>query len=64
MGISAAGIGSNLDVDGIVSQLMAVERQPLTLLAKTRSRLQGEAVRIRDAERRIGILPDGDERNR
>ena len=30
MAISAAGVGSNLDVDGIVSQLMAVEKQPLT----------------------------------
>jgi len=28
--ISAAGIGSGLDVDSIVNQLMAVERQPLT----------------------------------
>jgi flagellar hook-associated protein 2 len=32
MPIQAPGIGSNLDVNGIVSQLMAVERQPLTLL--------------------------------
>lgn len=30
--ISSAGIGSNLDVNGIVSQLMAVERQPVTNL--------------------------------
>lgn len=30
--ISSAGIGSNLDVNGIVSQLMAIERQPLTAL--------------------------------
>lgn len=34
MAISAAGIGSNLDVDGIVKQLMAVEQQPLKLMAK------------------------------
>lgn len=32
MPIQAPGIGSNLDVNGIVSQLMAAERQPLTLL--------------------------------
>lgn len=32
MAISAAGVGSNLDVNGIVSQLMSIERQPLTLL--------------------------------
>jgi len=32
--ISAPGIGSGLDVNGIVSQLMASERQPLNALAK------------------------------
>lgn len=32
MGISAPGLGSSLDVNGIVSQLMAVERRPITLL--------------------------------
>jgi flagellar hook-associated protein 2 len=32
--ISAPGIGSGLDVNGIVSQLMAAERQPLTTLNK------------------------------
>lgn len=30
--ISSAGIGSGLDVNGIVTQLMAVEKQPLTAL--------------------------------
>ena len=30
--ISSAGIGSGLDVKGIISSLMAVESQPLTLL--------------------------------
>ncbi len=35
MAISAAGVGSGLDVGNIISQLMAVERQPLT-------RLQGQ----------------------
>ncbi|MDB5918691.1 MAG: flagellar hook protein FliD [Massilia sp.] len=33
MGLSSAGIGANLDVDGIVTKLMSVERQPLTKLA-------------------------------
>lgn len=32
MAISAAGIGSGLDVNGIVSQLMAAEQRPLDLL--------------------------------
>lgn len=42
MSISAPGIGSNLDVNSIVSQLMAVERQPLTLLAKRESDFQAK----------------------
>jgi flagellar hook-associated protein 2 len=31
-GLSASGIGSGLDIDGIVRQLMEIERQPLTKL--------------------------------
>ncbi|ARO88039.1 flagellar hook protein FliD [Nitrosospira lacus] len=42
MGISAPGVGSNLDVNGIVSQLMAVERQPLALLAKREADYQAK----------------------
>ncbi len=34
MGLSSSGIGSNLNVSNIVSQLMTVERQPLTALNK------------------------------
>ena len=33
-GITATGIGSNLDVSGLVSKLMEVEQQPLTALNK------------------------------
>ncbi|MFA7281966.1 MAG: flagellar cap protein FliD N-terminal domain-containing protein, partial [Sterolibacterium sp.] len=32
MAITASGIGSNLDVNGIVSQLMAIEQQPVKKL--------------------------------
>lgn len=32
MGLTSAGIGSNLPIDSIISQLMAVEQQPLTSL--------------------------------
>jgi flagellar hook-associated protein 2 len=32
MGLSSAGIGSNLPIDSIISQLMTVEQQPLTSL--------------------------------
>lgn len=42
MGLSSAGIGSNLDVDGIVSKLMSVERQPLTKLARREASYQAK----------------------
>lgn len=42
MGLSSAGIGSNLDVEGIVSKLMSVERAPLTKLAKQEASYQAK----------------------
>ena len=41
-GISAAGIGSGLDVNSIVSQLMAIERQPLQRLQFKQSQLEAQ----------------------
>lgn len=46
MGISSSGIGSGLDVQGIVSQLMSIERQPLTLLQTAKSELQTQVSTI------------------
>lgn len=40
--ISSPGVGSNLDVKTIVSQLMAVEKQPLTALAKKEASFQAK----------------------
>jgi flagellar hook-associated protein 2 len=40
MAISAPGIGSNLDINSIVSQLMTVEQRPLTLLGAKEARFQ------------------------
>jgi len=40
--ISSAGIGSGLDVNSIVTKLMAVEQQPLTKLQQTGQGLQAE----------------------
>ena len=37
MPISSAGIGSGLDVNSIVSGLMAVERQPLAAVTKQKT---------------------------
>lgn len=40
--ISSPGIGSNLDVSGIVSKLMAVESQPLTVLQQKEASFQAK----------------------
>ncbi len=42
MALSAPGIGSSLDVNGIVGQLMAVERRPLSQLNAKEAGLQGK----------------------
>jgi flagellar hook-associated protein 2 len=42
MALSSAGIGSGLDVSGIVSQLMALEQRPLTILASKEARYQAQ----------------------
>jgi len=42
MAISAAGVGSGLDVGGIINQLMAVERQPLTRLQDQQKSFQSK----------------------
>ncbi len=34
MALSAPGVGSNLDINSIVSQLMSIEQQPLTKIAR------------------------------
>ncbi len=39
MPISSPGIGSGLDVNGIVDQLVALERRPITLLANAKTKL-------------------------
>jgi flagellar hook-associated protein 2 len=40
MAISSPGVGSNLDVNSIVSQLMSIEKQPLTRLDKKEAAYQ------------------------
>lgn len=42
MAITASGIGSGLDIDGLVSSLMAVEKRPLTLLAQKEASFQAQ----------------------
>lgn len=40
--ISSAGLGSGLDVNGIITQLMTVERQPLTALDRKEANFQAQ----------------------
>jgi len=42
MALSSPGVGSNLDVNGIVSKLMSVESQPLTQLTKKEATYQAK----------------------
>lgn len=42
MAISSPGIGSGLDVNGLVSQLMALEQRPFTLLATKEAKYQAQ----------------------
>jgi flagellar hook-associated protein 2 len=42
VGIQSTGIGANLDVNGLIAKLMAVEAQPLTTLAKKESSYQAK----------------------
>lgn len=42
MGLSSLGIGSNMDIESIVSKLMSVEQQPLTRMAKTETSYQAK----------------------
>ena len=40
--ISAPGVGSGLDVNGMVTKLMAVEQRPLTQLATQEAKFQAK----------------------
>lgn len=42
MAISAPGVGSGLDVNSIVSQLVAIEKQPLTQLQSKATTFQSQ----------------------
>ena len=44
--ISSPGVGSNLDVNGIIQQLMSVEQQPLVLLAQKEASFQAKLTAI------------------
>src|ERR1700709_196868 len=56
--LTSAGIGSGLDVKGIISSLMAVESQPLTLLQNTASTVQTEISAVGQIQSLTSTLSD------
>ena len=56
--ISSAGIGSGLDVKGIISSLMAVEAQPLTLLQNAATTVQTEISAVGQIQSLTSTLSD------
>ena len=58
MGISSAGIGSGLDVNSIVSQLVAIEKQPLQQLQTKASSLQTQLTTYGQIQSQISSFSD------
>ena len=58
--ISSAGIGSGLDVKGIISSLMGVESQPLQLLQNQASTVSTEISAVGQIQSEIEALVFGD----
>jgi flagellar hook-associated protein 2 len=56
--ISSAGIGSGLDVNSIVTQLMTVERQPLTRLQTTAATMQTQLSAFGQLKSLVSALQD------
>jgi flagellar hook-associated protein 2 len=58
MSISSTGIGSGLDVNAIVSQLVALERRPIFQLRSEASRLQTQVSAFGQLQSRLSALRD------
>jgi flagellar hook-associated protein 2 len=58
MAISSTGIGSGLDVNSIVSQLVALERRPIVQLRSEASRLQTQVSAFGQLQSRLSALRD------
>jgi flagellar hook-associated protein 2 len=56
--ISSAGVGSGLDVNSIVTQLMAVERQPLTRLQTTATTMKTQLSAFGQLQSLVSSLQD------
>ena len=56
--ISSTGIGSNLDVNSIVTQLVALEKQPLKLLAVKATNVQAQISAFGEIQSQFAALTD------
>ena len=56
--VSSAGIGSGLDVNSIVTQLMAIERQPLTALETKATKIQSTVSEYGKIKSAVSALRD------
>src|ERR1035437_5569353 len=56
--ISSVGIGSGLDVNSIVSQLVALEKQPLKILAVQATNVQAQISSFGDIQSQFATLTD------
>ncbi|MBK7325750.1 MAG: hypothetical protein IPI89_06350 [Propionivibrio sp.] len=56
MAISAPGLGSNLDINSIVSQLMALEQRPLALLQSKEAGFQAKITALGSLKGAISTL--------
>ncbi|MBK9574771.1 MAG: hypothetical protein IPO43_19725 [Rhodoferax sp.] len=56
--ISSAGIGSGLDVNSIVTQLVALEKQPLKALATKATLVQGQISAMGTIQSQFSALAD------
>ena len=59
MAISSPGIGSSLDVNSIITQLMALEQRPLTLLGIKEARLQSRLSAIGQVKGVLSSIQSG-----
>src|SRR4030095_16685892 len=56
MATTVGGLASGLDTDSIVSQMMAVERKPITQLETRRVKFQALAASFKDLNSRLNTL--------
>jgi flagellar hook-associated protein 2 len=57
-GVSFSGMGSGLDTDSIIKQLIDIERRPVTLLQRRQIELEQEKVAIRSINSGLLSLKD------